>query len=70
MSASPTLPTTGFLRLNQVLKFVPVCKTRWYLGVKTGEFPKPIALGPRAKGYRVEDIQALIEHLGSQSAGK
>lgn len=69
-STPPTLPQTGFLRLSQVLQFVPIGKTRWYAGLKSGEFPQPIALGSRAKGYRAEDIQALIVRLGSQPAGQ
>ena len=28
-----SLPETGFLRLNQILTFIPVGRTRWYLGV-------------------------------------
>lgn len=67
---APTLPATGFLRLSQVLQFVPVCKTRWYAGLKSGEFPQPVALGPRARGYRAEDIAALIARLGAQAAGQ
>ena len=63
----PTLPVTGFLRLNDVLKFIPIKKTRWYKGVKSGEFPRPIAFSPRVKVYRVEDIRTLIEPFGSQS---
>lgn len=63
-----TLPTTGFLRLRDVLRFVPICKTKWYAGVKDGRFPKPVALGPRTAAYRAEDIRALIERLGSQVA--
>lgn len=63
------LPATGFVRLNQVLQFIPFGKTRWYAGVKSGEFPAPISLGARAKGYRVEDIRALIDRLGSQVDG-
>ncbi len=62
---APTLPETGFLRLADVLKFVPVCKTAWYAGVKSGKFPKPIALGARARGYRVADIRSLIERLNA-----
>lgn len=64
-----TLPATGFLRLSQVLQFVPVCKTRWYAGLKSGEFPQPVTLGPRARGYRAEDIRALIERLGTHAEG-
>ena len=66
----PTLPATGFLKLEQVLKFLPYGKTRWYDGLKTGEFPQPVPLGTRARGYRVEDIRALIERLGSQATGQ
>lgn len=64
------LPVTGFLRLAQVLKFVPVGKTAWYAGVKDGRFPKPVNLGPRTAAYRAEDIRALIENLGSQADGR
>ncbi len=56
------LPSTGFLRLNQVLKLIPLRPTRWFEGVKTGEFPRPIKLG-RTSLYRIEDILALIERL-------
>lgn len=59
----PTLPQTGFLRLAQVLQFIPVKKTRWYEGVKSGEFPKPIKMGT-ASLYRAEEIRALIEQIG------
>ena len=72
MSNIPTakaLPETGFLRLNQVLQFIPIGKTRLYAGLQSGEFPRPVALGPRAKGYRAEDIAALIERLGFRNEG-
>ena len=65
-----TLPTTGFLRLNQVLQLIPYKKTAWYAGLKAGRFPKPVPLGDRARGYRVEDIRALIERLSDQAVGQ
>lgn len=64
-SPAPVLPETGFLRLADVLKLVPVCKTAWYNGVRSGEFPQPVALGKRARGYRVEDVRALIDRLNA-----
>lgn len=64
-----TLPETGFLRLHQVLKFVPICKTAWYAGVKLGIYPKPVNIGPRTAAYRAEDIRELIARLGSQAGG-
>ncbi|MBE6442791.1 MAG: AlpA family phage regulatory protein [Desulfovibrio desulfuricans] len=65
--SAPSLPETGFLRLRQVLQFIPVGPTRWYEGVKSGEFPAPVSLGARAKGYRVADIRALIDRLNAQA---
>ena len=66
--AIPVLPATGFLRLNQVLKFVPIGKTAWYNGVKEGRFPKPIQLSARTAVYRAQDIAALIDKI-SQGQG-
>jgi len=57
------LPETGFLRLSQVLKFIPLGKTSWWKGVKSGRFPKPVKLSERCTAWRVEDIRDLIEKL-------
>lgn len=64
------LPETGFLRLPQIIgdpkaeppirAIIPVKKTCWWEGVRTGRFPKPVKLGPRVTAWRVEDIRALI----------
>ncbi len=64
-----TLPDTGFLRLNQVLQFIPYGRTRWYQGVKSGEFPTPIKHG-RSAFYRVEDIRALIDRISGKEAAQ
>jgi prophage regulatory protein len=70
MQKSSHLPETGFVRLNQVIGPkgpLPISRSSWFAGVKEGRFPKPVALGPRTKGYRVEDIRALLAQLGGQS---
>jgi len=64
------LPETGFLRLPQIIgdprstpptpPIIPVKKTSWWAGVKSGRYPKPVKLGPRTTAWRVEDIRALI----------
>ena len=64
-SPAPVLPETGFLRLADVLRLVPVCRTAWYNGVRAGDFHQPVALGKRARGYRVEDVRALIDRLNA-----
>ena len=64
------LPETGFLRLPQIIgnpkanppipAIIPVKKSCWWAGVKSGRFPKPVKLGLRVTAWRVEDIRALI----------
>lgn len=54
---------TGFLRLEQVLKLIPVSKATWWSGCKTGQFPKPFKLAPRITAWRVCDIQSCIENF-------
>ena len=61
------IPETGFLRLPQVLSVIPLGKTSWWLGVKTGRFPKPVKLSPRCTAWRAEDIRNLIDRLTIQS---
>jgi predicted DNA-binding transcriptional regulator AlpA len=60
------IPTQGFLRLPQVLALIPVSKSTWWAGCKTGRFPKPVKLGPRTTAWRAEDIAALLERLGKE----
>ena len=66
------LPETGFLRLAQIigdtkakppiLAVIPVSKSTWWEGVKSGRYPQPVrTLGKRITAWRVEDIRQLIE---------
>ena len=66
MTSLPTMPTTGFVRLPQVLKLIPISKSAWWDGCKSGRFPKPIKLGPRTTAWKAEDIAGLIEQIGRQ----
>jgi len=69
----PQLPETGFLRLPQILgdaravpplpALIPVKRSSWWAGVKTGRYPKPVKLGPRMTAWRVEDIRAFIANV-------
>ena len=66
-----TLPETGYVRLPQIVgnpkanppipAVIPVSRSTWWAGVKTGRYPRPVKLGPRITAWRVEDIRALIE---------
>jgi len=65
MTIKMMLPETGFMRLPAVLAVIPVSKSTWWAGVKSGRFPKAVKLGVRTTAWRVEDIRALIEEFCS-----
>jgi prophage regulatory protein len=64
------LPETGYVRLWQIVgnpkadppipPIIPISKSTWWAGVKSGLYPRPIKLGPRITVWRVEDIRELI----------
>ena len=49
------------LRLSEVLEMVPISKSSWWVGVKTGRYPQSIKLGPRTTCWRLSDIRAIAE---------
>jgi predicted DNA-binding transcriptional regulator AlpA len=62
------LPETGYLRIREILgnpkagipALIPISKSAWWLGCRTGRYPKPVKLGPRTTVWTVESIRALI----------
>lgn len=56
-----SLPDTGFIRLPQVLQIIPVARSTWWRGVKSGRYPAGVFISPGCKAWRVEDIRALVE---------
>lgn len=61
-----SLPTTGFMRLPQILEVIPVSKTTWWRWTKSGKAPKGILFTRKIRVWRVEDIYDLIEKLGQK----
>lgn len=64
MSNKRTLPDAGFVRLASIIGPtgpIPIGKSTWWAGVRSGRYPAPVKLGPRITAWRVEDIRALIE---------
>ena len=55
----PSQPT-GFLRIRQVLQIIPVSKSTWWAGVRTGRFPKPVKLSPGVTAWRAQDIHDYV----------
>jgi predicted DNA-binding transcriptional regulator AlpA len=70
------LPEVGFLRLPQIIgdtkrgipAIVPVSKSTWWAGVKSGRYPAAVKLSARTTAWPVESIRALIEQAAE--AGK
>lgn len=64
------IPETGLLRLNQIVgdvkagipPIIPICRSSWWNGVRSGRYPAPVKLGPRTTAWKAEDIRRLAEH--------
>jgi prophage regulatory protein len=73
------LPALGFLRLPQIIgrrptnsdpglpAIIPVSRSAWWEGVRTGRFPKPIKLGPRTTAWTVNDIRDLVQKMSREA---
>jgi predicted DNA-binding transcriptional regulator AlpA len=68
------LSELALLRLAQIIgnpkanppipALIPVGRTTFLNGVKSGKYPKPVKLGERSVAWRSEDIRALIDSMG------
>ncbi len=50
------------IRIDEVLTHLPISKSTWWEGVRTGKFPKPIKLGERITCWRLEEVLRLTKH--------
>lgn len=62
------LPQTGYLRLPDVLRLIPVSRSTWWQGVRDGRFPASVKLGPRTTAWAVADIRACIAALQAKAS--
>lgn len=66
-----SIPKSGFLRLKQIIgcpksgqtAIIPVSKSTWWAGVKSGNYPKPYKLSSRCTAWKAEEIMSLIESI-------
>lgn len=75
---TPQLPTTGFVRLWDIIgnkkakppipALIPVSRSTFLKGIKTGLYPEPIKLGERSVAWRVQEIRNLIAELGLENS--
>lgn len=72
LKTNEILLTTGFLRIWQIVgdkkrgipPLIPISKSAWWDGVKTGRYPAPVKLSPRVTAWKAESIRALINSMG------
>lgn len=72
---SNPIPPVAFLKIHQIIgnsktappipALIPISRTSFLNGVKSGKYPKPVKLGERSVAWRADDIRALIEKLGA-----
>lgn len=65
------LPEIGYIRLPQIIgdpksdppqpAIIPVSKSTWWSGIKSGRYPKPVKLSERCTAWRVSDIRKLLK---------
>lgn len=61
-----TIPQTGFAKIPQILSVIPVSRSTWWAGCKSGRFPAPIKLGANTTVWKAEDIHALIKQIAEK----
>lgn len=54
------------MRIPQILKVIPISKSKFWLMVQKGEFPRPIKIG-RSSFWTIEQVQGFIRERSSQS---
>jgi predicted DNA-binding transcriptional regulator AlpA len=64
----PAMLHEELLRLPAVIRRVGLQKTAIYEKMRRAEFPKPVAIGVRARAWRSSDIDSWIAERSSPSA--
>ena len=62
LSVSPV----ALIRIPQILKVMPVSKSKFWLMVQKGEFPKPIKIG-RSSFWTVEQVHGFLRKRAEES---
>ena len=65
-----------FLRLKQIIgepkaeppiqPILPISKSSWWDGVKSGRFPKAIKIGANTTVWREDEIRSLVDKLADR----
>lgn len=61
-------PDVSLYRLKQVLARIPISRSAWFAGVKSGRYPRSYSLGPRTTVWRSDDIDQVVTGLTNKEA--
>jgi predicted DNA-binding transcriptional regulator AlpA len=72
---NPALPVQGFSRLCIIVgdkrkgipPLLPISRTSFLNGVKSGKYPRPVKISERCTAWRNSDLIALLARLGNAS---
>lgn len=54
------------LRLPEVLRIIPVSRSEWYRRLAAGDAPAAVELGPRARAWRLSDVNAYLLRIAAR----
>jgi predicted DNA-binding transcriptional regulator AlpA len=75
ISHKQQLTTIAFLRIWQIIgdskrgiePILPIGRTTFLNGVKSGIFPQPVKLGVRTVAWKSGEIMAMVESIGAKA---
>lgn len=66
MTNSDNTAGERLLRLPDVLRIIPVSKSEWYRRLAAGDAPQPVELGPRARAWRLSDVNDYLVRIAAR----
>lgn len=62
-AAEPTGKIDKYVELNEILENLPISKSTWRRGVKSGRYPKPYQISPGRKAWKLDELQACTRNF-------
>lgn len=56
-----SIPPSGYLRVSQIVRILPLSRSTVWRKVRAGTFPRPVKLSDNVTAWPVTDLRAWIE---------
>lgn len=70
LNTTNDIQLSGFMRLKDVLKLIPVSKATWSAGVERGIYPQPFHPSAGTSAWKTSEIANLIEQISNAKMKK